>query len=93
MLSLQIGSGFWRGKHYHEKKEETFYVVAGSVKAVLADLDTYERTERIMTKGARLRIKPRCWHVFYGIDEATVVEYSPQIYESADAYKLDIDGA
>jgi mannose-6-phosphate isomerase-like protein (cupin superfamily) len=87
-----LRKGFWRGMHYHEKKEEIFYVVVGKVRAVFIDMDTDERVEHLLTKGARLRVKPRCWHIFYGIDEATVVEYSPQVYESKDAYKIDMGG-
>ena len=85
-----IRKGFWRGMHYHEKKEETFYVAAGSLRAVFIDMDTDERVERLLSKGTKLRVKPRCWHIFYGIDEATVVEYSPQAYESRDAYRIDM---
>jgi dTDP-4-dehydrorhamnose 3,5-epimerase-like enzyme len=85
-----LRKGFWRGMHYHEKKEETFYVACGSVRAVFIDMDTDERVEHLLTKGVRLHVLPRCWHIFYGIDEATVVEYSPQVYESKDAYRIDM---
>ena len=83
-----IRKGFWRGMHYHERKEETFYVVGGRMRAVFIDLDTGERVEHVLAKGTRLRVKPRCWHVFYGIDEASVVEYSPQVYDRTDAYRM-----
>ena len=82
---------FWRGGHYHEKKEETFYVVDGRIRARFVDLDTNEREEHLLPKGTRLRLKPRCWHIFYGIDDASVVEYSPQVYDKSDAYRIDMD--
>ena len=85
-----IRQGFWRGMHYHERKEEIFYVAAGLLRAVFIDMDTDERVEHLLVKGTRLRVKPRCWHIFYGIDEATVVEYSPQAYDSGDAYRMDM---
>ena len=84
-----IRRGFWRGMHFHERKEETFYVVDGNIRAIFVDLDTDERAERLLTKGSRLRIRPRCWHVFYGLDDASVVEYSPQVYDKTDAYRID----
>jgi hypothetical protein len=56
-----IRKGFWRGMHYHEKKEEIFYVAHGTVRAVVIDMGTDERVERLLTKGARLRVLPRCW--------------------------------
>jgi dTDP-4-dehydrorhamnose 3,5-epimerase-like enzyme len=87
---FELKKGYWRGKHYHEQKEETFYVISGKIRAVFVDLDTKETEERILVKGDRLRLQPRCGHVFYGIDDSSVVEYSPQIYEKSDAFRLDI---
>lgn len=86
-----IRKSFWRGMHYHEKKDEVFYVVGGRIRAVFVDLDTREREEHILTKGHKLRVKPRCWHVFYGMEDALVVEYSPQVYDKADATRLMIE--
>jgi dTDP-4-dehydrorhamnose 3,5-epimerase-like enzyme len=89
---FRIRSGFWRGMHYHEKKNETFYVIDGRIRAVFVDLDSKEREEHVLVKGHRLRVGVRCWHVFYGIEDASVVEYSPQVYDKADAYRVDMDG-
>jgi dTDP-4-dehydrorhamnose 3,5-epimerase-like enzyme len=86
-----IRKGFCRGRHYHEKKAETFYVVSGRIKAVFVDLDTGERAEHVLEKGDRLRVAPRCWHVFYGVEDASVVEYSPQVYEKSDAFRPEIE--
>jgi dTDP-4-dehydrorhamnose 3,5-epimerase-like enzyme len=86
-----IKEGFWRGGHYHEKKDEAFYVVEGKIRAVFVDLDTEERMEHFLKKGDRLRVKPRCWHVFYGIGDSLVVQYSPQVYDATDAYQRKID--
>ncbi len=83
-----VRKGFWRGMHYHEKKDETFYVVNGKIRALFVDLDTGEREEHILTKGDKAWVKPRCWHVLYGIDDASVVEYSPRAYDKTDAYKI-----
>ncbi len=86
-----LKEGFSRGGHFHEKKEEVFYVVAGRIRAVLLDLDTGEREEHLLPKGSRLRLKQRCWHIFYGIDDASVVEYSPQVYDKTDARTIEMD--
>jgi dTDP-4-dehydrorhamnose 3,5-epimerase-like enzyme len=85
-----IRKGFWRGMHYHEKKEEIFYVVDGEIRAVFVDLDTDEKVEKVLIKGDRVRVSPRCWHIFYGLRDATVVEYSPQFYDKGDAPRLDL---
>jgi dTDP-4-dehydrorhamnose 3,5-epimerase-like enzyme len=88
---FSIREGYWPGMHYHERKDETFYVVGGRIRAVFVDLDTKEREEQVLLKGYRVRVRPRCWHVFYGLEEALVVEYSPQIYDKTDMTRLVID--
>jgi dTDP-4-dehydrorhamnose 3,5-epimerase-like enzyme len=86
-----IRKGFWRGMHYHKKKDETFYVIDGRIRAVFIDLDTNTREEHILVRGDRVRVSPRCGHVLYGIDDASVVEYSPQAYDKTDAYHMEMD--
>jgi dTDP-4-dehydrorhamnose 3,5-epimerase-like enzyme len=86
-----IRKGFWRGMHYHQRKDEAFYVVQGRIRAVFIDLDTNEKEEHLLMKGHRLRVRPRCWHVFYGTEDAFVVEYSPQVYDKTDAIRLVFD--
>ena len=85
-----IRNGSWRGMHYHEKKEEIFYVINGKIRAVFIDLDTKEQEEYYLAKGDKIRIQPRCWHIFYGLEDASVVEYSPQVYDKGDAPKVDM---
>jgi dTDP-4-dehydrorhamnose 3,5-epimerase-like enzyme len=87
-----IRKDFWRGMHYHEKKEEIFYVINGTIRAIFIDLDTREQEEHLLEKGDKIRIQPRCWHIFYGLEEASVVEYSPQFYDKTDAPKIDFLG-
>jgi dTDP-4-dehydrorhamnose 3,5-epimerase-like enzyme len=87
---FEIRKGFSRGGHYHERKEEIFYVVSGKMKATFLDMDTSRKEEHILGKGYRIRIKPRCAHLFVGVEDALVVEYSPQIYEPEDNFKIDL---
>jgi dTDP-4-dehydrorhamnose 3,5-epimerase-like enzyme len=88
---FEIRRGFSRGHHYHQKKEEIFYVVQGKLRVLLMDMDTLQKEERILEKGDKVRIRPLCGHIFYGLEDAWVVEYSPQIYEMEDSYKIQLD--
>ena len=87
-----IKAGFSRGMHYHEKKDETFYVISGRLRASFIDLDSGEKFDQVLTPGMRLRVRPRCWHAFYGLEDSSVVEYSPQEYDKEDAYRMEADG-
>jgi dTDP-4-dehydrorhamnose 3,5-epimerase-like enzyme len=85
-----IRKGFSRGSHYHEAKEEIFYVVSGKMRALFLDMDSLQKEEYILEKGDKIRIKPRCGHIFYGLEDTLVVEYSPQIYNMEDSFRIDL---
>jgi dTDP-4-dehydrorhamnose 3,5-epimerase-like enzyme len=86
---FEIRKGFTRGSHYHERKEEIFYVVHGKMEARFIDMDTHQRKESILVKGDKIWIKPRCSHLFQALEDTLVVEYSPQVYEMEDNYRID----
>jgi len=87
---FEIRRGFSRGHHYHKKKEEIFYVVQGKLRVLLMDMDTLQKEERILEKGDKIRIKPPCGHTLYALEDTLVVEYSPQVYEVEDNYKIQL---
>lgn len=87
---FEIRKGFSRGNHYHEAKEEIFYVVSGKMRALFLDMDTLQKEEYILEKGDKIRMRPRCGHIFYGLEDTLVVEYSPQIYNMEDSYRIDL---
>ncbi len=90
LAAFEIRKGFSRGDHYHEKKEEIFYVFQGKINASFLDMNTLEKEERTLEKGDKIRVKPRCGHVFYGLENTIVIEYSPQIYDQEDTYKINL---
>ncbi len=89
---FEIRKGFSRGDHYHRKKEEIFYVFYGKVRALFMDMESLQKEERVLEKGERIRIKPLCGHFFYAMEDALLVEYSPQVYEEDDHYKISLNG-
>jgi dTDP-4-dehydrorhamnose 3,5-epimerase-like enzyme len=90
LAAFQINKGFSRGNHYHEKKEEIFYIFQGKIRALFLDIDTVQKEERVLEKGDKIRVKPRCGHIFHGLEDTLVVEYSPQVYEKQDTHKINL---
>jgi len=90
LVAFEIRKGFSRGDHYHERKEEIFYIFGGKIKASFIDIDTLSKEERILEKGDKIRVKPRCGHLFYGLEDTLVIEYSPQVYDKEDSYKINL---
>ena len=90
LAAFEIRKGFSRGNHYHEKKEEIFYIFEGKIKASFIDMDSLEKEERILEKGDKIRVQPRCGHLFYGLENTLVIEYSPQVYDKEDNFKINL---
>jgi len=90
LAAFEIRKGFSRGNHYHEKKEEIFYIFQGKIKASFLDMDTLQREEKVLQKGDKIRVDPYCGHLFYGLEDTFVVEYSPQVYNKEDSYRIDL---
>jgi oxalate decarboxylase/phosphoglucose isomerase-like protein (cupin superfamily) len=90
LAAFEIKKGYSRGEHYHEKKEEIFYVFQGRIRALLIDMDTLQKEERVLEKGDKIRVKTRCGHLFYGLEDALVIEYSPQVYDKEDTCKINL---
>ncbi len=87
---FEIKKGFFRGSHYHRKKEEVFYVVRGRIRARFVDLRQMRRGESILEEGDKIRIKPLCGHILHGLEDSMVVEYSPQFYDIEDNYRIEL---
>ncbi len=90
LATFEIRKGYTRGSHYHEKKEEIFYVFRGKIMASFMDMDTLQREEGILKKGDKIRVKPRCGHLFCGLEDALVIEYSPQVYDKEDSHQVKL---
>ena len=87
---FEIKRGFFRGDHFHKKKEEIFYVFDGKIRAIFVDMDTLQSEEKILEKGDRIRLKPLCGHIFRALDDTLIVEYSPQDFDPEDNYKMNL---
>jgi dTDP-4-dehydrorhamnose 3,5-epimerase-like enzyme len=77
-------TGAERGHHYHRRKTENFYVLAGELDLLLEDLETGSRKTAHLTSGCRLLIKPGIAHAFRSRVYSQVLEYSPGPYDPAD---------
>jgi dTDP-4-dehydrorhamnose 3,5-epimerase-like enzyme len=85
---FEVKKGFFRGSHVHKLKEETFYVIKGRIKAIFQDMETLQKEEHILVKADKIRVKTNCGHILYGLEDSTVVEYSPLDYDKTDAYPI-----
>jgi dTDP-4-dehydrorhamnose 3,5-epimerase-like enzyme len=83
-FSLKAGPDWFRGGHYHERKKEHFYIIAGKLRVQLVDMDTREEEVVHLRSGQRVIIFPRCAHRFTAEEDAQVIEYYDSKYDLDD---------
>jgi oxalate decarboxylase/phosphoglucose isomerase-like protein (cupin superfamily) len=85
---MELDKGKRCSIHYHKIKDETFYILAGSVQMNLYD-NGYpgELTQLEMSTGDILYIPPRRIHQFVGLVNSQILEISTQHFEE-DSYRL-----
>ena len=89
---FELRKGQTRANHYHRKKHEVFYVIAGTIEAVFACASPNRKRTLVLEKGMKIHVPAGIAHSFYGIEDSLVVEYSPQYYEKTDSVKADMGG-
>jgi len=79
-------TGVDRGHHYHLRKTDRMYVIAGEVELLLEDPRTGARDTVVLRAGERVRILPGVAHAVRSRIRSQVLEYSPDPYDPADTY-------
>lgn len=83
LLTLNVGAGY-RGGHFHLRKHEGFYIVAGRARCELACVESGERLSFEVSEGTRLWIEPGVAHRFQALTPLTFIEFTDRSYESED---------
>jgi len=68
--------------HYHENKDETFYVLKGKVLMEVSD------KEKVMKKENVQHITPLTKHRFSGLEDSVIIEFSTH-HEESDSYRVE----
>lgn len=85
-------TGQERGHHFHEKKTDRLYVLAGELEFLVQDLSTGERKVFRAKAGSRIQIVPRLAHAFRSLGFAQVLEYAPDPYDPSDTRPFKLEG-
>jgi quercetin dioxygenase-like cupin family protein len=80
------------GNHYHKVLSEFFYVVSGSMKVVLYNINTKERAEFIAKKGDAFEVHRFEVHAMQFIEDSTFVTLLDHTFDSSnpDIYKYEL---
>jgi dTDP-4-dehydrorhamnose 3,5-epimerase-like enzyme len=79
-----------RANHYHERRNESLYVIRGSLRGVFIDIDTNERSEFELVRGDLVEIAPRCAHAFVSHEPSELIEFADLAYDPMDLVKYSV---
>lgn len=82
---LNLKKGYQCSIHKHKLKDETFYILEGTV------LMEVENIKNTMKAGETVRIKPDTYHRFTGLEDSKIIEISTQHFDE-DSYRKTLSG-
>ena len=84
---LRLDKGARCSLHYHNVKDETFYLISGRF-MLLTGLQGERYEKKILEPGDSFRIVPGCYHRFWGIEDSVIAEFSTH-HDDADVVRLE----
>lgn len=85
---LIIESGKKMSWHYHEIKEETFFVLSGTVELLCgSDKDINRAKKIILGKNQRFHIPPKLIHQLVALEQAEILEVST-FHRDSDSFRI-----
>ncbi len=83
---LILRKGFRCSLHYHQNKDEVFYILSGRVLLEVGE------SFRVLGPGDHQHIAPGVVHRFWGLEDAAMIEFSTH-HEDEDSYRVEVSGA
>lgn len=90
LAAIQLVSGTARGNHYHRRKQEWVYLIAGAIQLVVEDVETKIRETFPMVTGDLVYISPGVAHTFVVQKKGLAVEFSPVRFDPADTARYTL---
>ena len=84
---LHIDKGKKASRHFHLKKNETFYLLSGQIDIILTKANG-DITRYYMHSGDKVIIPPGLVHQIIGITDADIMEVSTTHYDD-DSYRIE----
>ena len=90
LLYWDLKPGLDRGHHYHARKWESLYVIAGKLELHVKDNETGKVLTEILTAGMKVTIAPQCPHAFRALEYSQTLEFHTDPYDESDTSKAEL---
>lgn len=84
---IELKPGSLRGNHYHRRKAEFFYLLAGEVELALQDLESGEQARLTLAVGELVFLSPGIVHAYRPLTAGHAIEFSPVRFDPADTFR------
>jgi len=84
------GANAIRGQHYHKRKVENLYLLAGRVELSVQDLQSQQTTSVILAAGTKVSIAPECAHAYRALEYSQALEFHAERYDESDTFRFDV---
>ena len=84
---LALNAGTLRGNHYHERKEEFVYLIAGELRVTIEAVESGEREMVSMAAGDLLFLSTRIAHAFEVVQPGQAIEFSSARFDPNDTFR------
>ena len=89
LACVELRANIPRGNHFHKKRNESFYLIAGEAVLYLKDERSGERAQADLRTGDLVFIEPMVAHVFVPVSNGHAVEFSKEPFEASDVYRVE----
>ena len=81
---IKLNKGSFRGKHYHKKTREGFYLVSGRIRLDNFDLVAEEKEELVVEENNFFIIEPYVYHNIVGLEDSLLVVLPDKAFDPTD---------
>ncbi|HCM43468.1 MAG: Cupin 2 conserved barrel domain protein [Candidatus Kaiserbacteria bacterium GW2011_GWC2_49_12] len=85
---VTFAKGAIRGKHYHKESTQYSYVISGTLKFTVSDIDGENAREYVLEKGDLSTIPPRVIHMYEALSDAVMLDLTT-LARTNDGYEKD----
>jgi len=87
-IELQPGSP--RGNHYHKVKAEWVYLIRGTMRLLLQDVETNACESTVLQAGDLTFIQTGVAHALEPLEPGQAIEFSSARFDAADIYRFQV---
>jgi uncharacterized cupin superfamily protein len=89
---IELQPGITRGNHYHKAKAEWVYLIRGTMRLLVQDVESNGRERIELRAGDLVFIQTGVAHALEPLEPGQAIEFSSARFDATDIYKFAVTG-